>query len=113
MPSDVVFGQVSSPNDINQVVDILQRKTGQQETGKYFVAGLSTATSQTISNYIPTLSRQATPASVAFDTADQAPSASLNAPNTGHLSAGGFQMFAISNAANGNNLWGGNFTVTY
>jgi hypothetical protein len=113
MPTEVQFGQISSPNDLNQLVDILQRRAGQVETGKYFVAGLSTAGSQTISNYIPSRSRDATPVSVTFDTTDAAPSGTLNAPNTGHLSAGGFQMFAISNAANGNNLWGGNFNINF
>jgi len=88
----VSYGQVDSPQDLNQVIAVLQHIAGEQETGKYFVAGLSTAASQTISNYIPTLSRNATPASVSFDTTDATPSGTLNAPATGHLSAGGFQM---------------------
>jgi hypothetical protein len=60
MPNEVVFGQVSSPNDLNQLVDILQRRAGQQETGKYFVAGWSGGSGDTLSNFIPSLSRNTT-----------------------------------------------------
>lgn len=97
----------------NNLEAILEQPSGGAESGRYFIAGFSTASSQTISNYIVTLSRTTVPVSVTFDEADGTHSASLNTPNTGHLTSGGFQMFAISNASNNNALWGGNWTVTY
>lgn len=102
-----------SANFLNAVEAILQQNSGGQESGRYFVGGFSTAASQTISNYIVTLSRTTVPVSVNFDETDTTHSASLSTPTTGHLTSGGFQMYAISNASNGNSIWGGNWNVLY
>ena len=113
MPSEVAFGQISSPNDLNQLVDILQRKASQQEAGKYALGGNWAGTgSGFFSTYVPSLSRNATPASVSIDTADQAPTGGAVAPGTDRLSSSGFHVFTSTTNSNNASL-AGNYTINY
>ena len=109
----VTFGQVSSPTDLNQVVNVLQQPSGGQEKGKYWLAGGSYAVNAVISTYMPSLSRNTVPVSVSADTADFSPT-SCNAPTTDHLSANGFHVWTNSTAITTNNLnVAGNWTIQY
>jgi hypothetical protein len=110
----VVGGQINAA-DINQLVNVLQRSSGQSETGKYFLAGPIYATGAVVSVYICSLSRGATPVSVTIDEADQAHTGGLNAtPSTGQLGANGFQIFSLSTTGpNVNARAGGNYTINY
>ena len=116
MPTEVTFGQISDPSQLNQVIDILQRRSGQQEVGKYFLAGSVYANGAIISLYMPTISRNATPASVSTDVADQAPTGGMTGSGvaTGNLTANGFQIYSLTTTGpNVNARAGGNWTVQY
>jgi hypothetical protein len=111
--NEVVFGQTSQPSDLNQLVDILNRRAGQTETGKYGIIGnWAGAGSGFVGQYICSLSRNTAPVSVSVDTADQAPGGNLGSPSTANLTSGGFKVFATM--TNGNNgFCAGNYTITY
>lgn len=116
MPSEVVFGQISDPSQLNAVVDILQRRVGQQETGKYFIAGPVYASGAVVAAYIPTLSRGTTPVSSSSDVADQAPTGGMNGTgvSTAQLTSNGFQVYSLNTTGpNVNARAGGNWTVQY
>ena len=112
MPSEVVFGQISSPNDLNQLVDILQRKAGQVETGKHGIDEAAYANSATLTWYYPSLSRGTTPVSATVDSADAGPN-TCNAPNTSNLTAGGVLVKTSSTAIATNCFTLGNITIQY
>lgn len=109
----VTTGNVVLAADINQLVQVLQRSAGQTETGKYVLAWAGYTNGATGSLYQDSLSRVSTPVSVTIDTADVSPGGSANSPSTGHLTAGGFQVFSSTTAASVNAFEGGNYTIQY
>jgi len=109
----VTTGNTILAADINQVVNVLQRASGQTEVGKYMLEGNFYVSGAFVSVYIPSLSRGATPVSLVIDTADNAPSANLNAPSTDHLTASGFHVFSTSTAISANQFCAGNYTIQY
>jgi len=109
----VTTGNTILAADINQVVNVLQRAAGQTEVGKYMLEGNAYASGAYISSYMPSLSRGATPVSVMIDTADNAPTALLNAPSTDHLTANGFHVFANTSGISLNQFCAGNYTIQY
>ena len=112
MPYEVVAGAVAQPGDLNQLVDILQRKTGQSETGKYWVGGSSYANGALINQYMESLSRGATPVSVVIDTVDHAAS-NCGAPAATSLTANGFQVFTAGTGVFTGAQVAGNFTINF
>jgi len=98
--------------DVNQLVNVLQRPSGQTETGKYYMAGFATTSSQTLNCYIPSQSRTSTPVSVTIDTADLSPTG-INTPTTAHLTSSGFNVGATSTGSGSNIGAGGNYTIQY
>ena len=110
----VVTGGQINANDINQLVNVLQRSSGQSEVGHYRLAGGAYAISAVVSHWVNTLSRGSTPVSLTIDTLDGTPS-NLNAPSAplGNANAGGFLIFATASAANGNCNCAGNWTANY
>jgi hypothetical protein len=109
----VVTGQVANAADLNQLVNVLQQPSGGQEKGKYALGGNWAGTgSGFFSTYVPSLSRNTSPVSVAIDTADQAPIGGAVAPGTDRLSSSGFHVY--SSMTNGNNgSMAGNYTIQY
>jgi hypothetical protein len=112
MPSEVQFGQVSSPNDLNQLVDILSRKVGQQEAGKYGIDQPSYATGAEVTCYYQSQSRNTVPVSVSVDSADAGPN-TCNAPSTANLTAGGCLVKTTSTAIALKVFVLGNITIQY
>src|SRR5438309_665089 len=113
MPYQVQTGFYINAADINQLAVILQRPTGQQETGKYFLVDSSYAIGATIGDYIGSISRGSTPAgSVTVDTVDQAPS-NCSTPHTDHLTSNGFRVTTTSTAIATSVIVGGNYTINY
>lgn len=108
----VTTGNTILAADVNQLVNVLQRSSGQTETGKYFLTAPSYVTSASIGAYVGSLSRGTTPVSVTIDTVDQAPS-NMNSPSTDHLTANGFHVFASSTGINPACNAGGNYTIQY
>jgi|SRR5579875_711923 len=109
----VQTGYYINASDINQLVQILQRPSGSQETGKYFLTDHATASSQSFGAYVGSLSRGSTPGgSVALDTADQAP-LSCAQPAADYLSASGFRVSSSSTSAANTVAVGGNYTINY
>lgn len=109
----VTTGNTILAADINQLVNVLQRASGQTQTGKYWLAGSGYATNANFANYLPSLSRITTPVSVTIDEADQAHS-NCNAAVTGALTANGF--YVDTSAAGGAQLAlnvAGNYTIQY
>lgn len=106
-------GDTFYPSVLNQLIDVLKREAGQQETGHYLIAGNSyTATGLYLSCYSITRSRNATPVSASVDTADQS-MVNLGSPSVGHITQGGAQVYAAASAANGNDYGGGNITFQF
>jgi len=101
--------------DINQLVNVLQRASGQTEAGKYFIAGSVYANGAVISVYVPSLSRNATPVSVTLDTADQAPTGGVTGGATTILTGNaGFLAYSLSTTGpNVNARMAGNYTIQY
>jgi hypothetical protein len=98
-----------------QAADLYQlcRPSGGSETGKYYLQGGGNAAGWVVSNYIPSLSRAATPVSVSIDTADQAPAANAGTPAAAQLTASGFQVSFACTAASNTARAGGNYTISY
>lgn len=99
--------------DINAILSALQHLAGQTEVGHYLLAGSSYVTNGLISDYRASISRGATPVSVAINTADQAQNGYTANPSTNHLTANGFQVYGFSNGVQANCFVGGAYTITY
>ena len=112
MTYQVATGQTINAADINQLATILQRPSGQQESGKYFLSDSSYATGAVVGSYVQSISRVATPVSVAIDTTDQAVS-NCAAPTTDHLTSNGFRVSTTSTGIAVSVLVGGGFTISY
>ena len=98
---------------LNAVEAVLERNSGDTESGHYFCSGWSNAAGDLIQAYIPSLSRTSTPVSVSIDQADKA-ATNVNAPTTGFLTSGGFQVWTTSTSAQVTNLQvGGNWTIQF
>jgi hypothetical protein len=109
----VSTGVFINANDVNQVVNVLYRPTGQQETGKYFLTSNASASSQAFGDYVGSISRGSTPSgSVSIDTSDQTPS-NCASPTADHLSANGFRVFSTSTGSANTVVCGGAYTITY
>lgn len=108
----VGLNQTAQPQDLNQVVNVLQKPSGATEVGKYYWTFWAAANGDTSGVYMQTQSRNATPVSVAIDHADSFPSG-VNAPTWSNLTAFGFEVYASVNAAGVNYGIGGNWTVQY
>src|SRR5262249_25969146 len=107
----VTTGNTILAADVNQLVNVLQRASGQVETGKYFIA-LPVQNGWQISQFMSPLSRVSTPVSVTIDTVDASPT-NCGSPATALLTANGFQVKANGNTtANVANV-GGNYTIQY
>ena len=114
MPLNLVTtGNTILASDVNQLVQVLQRQSGQNETGHYWLGGWGNAANDGISCYIASLSRNATPTGAVIDTTDQAPSANLNNPITAHITQGGFQVYATTKAASTSESCGGVYTLSF
>lgn len=109
----VQTGQFINAQDIDQLVYVLQRPSGQQETGKYFLTDHATTSSQAFGEYVNSLSRGSTPGgSVSIDTADQTPS-NCASPTADHLTANGFRVYSTSTGAANTVVVGGSYTISY
>lgn len=97
---------------LNNVENVFVQPSGGTETGHYFLAGPAYTTGAFISDYVNSLSRGATPLSASTDLADAGLN-NLGATSIGHLTSGGFQIFAQSVGANINCFCGGNYTIQY
>lgn len=106
-------GDTFNSNTINQFVNILLEPSGGQETGHYEIEGPPyTASGSFLSGPVVTLSRVSVPVSASVDSSDDS-GAKLNAPTTGHLTAGAMQIYAQANATGTTGHVGGLFTVQY
>lgn len=108
----VTTGNTVLASDVNQLVNVLQRASGQTEAGKYFIDEACYANTSIISQYMTSLSRVSTPVSVSIDTSDVSPS-NCGSPSTAHLTANGFQVDTASNTINVNCGCGGNATIQF
>lgn len=107
-----VQGGVIQASDVSQVVYVLQRQSGQTETGKYWLGGSTYATGAVQSGYMPSLNRNTVPVSVSTDTSDQALTG-FTALNAQHLSANGFQFWGAGTGVNTNCNVAGNWTIQF
>ena len=99
---------------LNALEAVLERNSGDTESGHYFLSGWSNAVGDLIQIYYASLSRTSTPISVsAPDQTDKA-ATNVNAPSTGFLTSGGVQIYTTSTSAQVSNLQvGGAFTIQY
>lgn len=98
--------------DINQLVNVLQRPSGQTETGKYHLLWSAYTTNAQGQVWIQSQSRNATPVSVTVDSADQSPTNS-GSPFTSVLNSSGFQLYGTSTTTAVACNIGGNYTIQY
>jgi hypothetical protein len=105
-------GNTIAASHVDQLVDVLQRSSGQTETGKYVISMAIYTSNGSCSWYYPSLSRGATPVSVSVDHADIGFSqcSSVNATN---LTANGFEIYLGSTTSGSNGGCGGNVTISY
>ena len=108
----VSTGGTINAADINQLVNSLQRSSGQSEVGHYFLFGSGYATNATVSASISTLSKGATPVSSSFDTSIFA-STGIGAITIAHLDSYGFQIYAQASSAGTGIGAAGAFTINY
>lgn len=109
----VSTGQTIQAQDVDQLVNVLQQPGSSQEKGKYMLEGNAYVSGAYFSLYMPSLSRNTSPVSVSIDTADNAPTALLNAPSTDHLTANGFHIFSNTTGISSNQFCAGNYTIQY
>lgn len=112
MTYQVGTGQTINAADINQLAVVLQRPSGSQESGKYFLVDSSYATGATVGDYVGSISRGATPVSVTIDTLDVAPS-NCNTPTTDHLTSNGFRVSTTSTGIATSVQVAGGYTISY
>src|SRR5215469_9580915 len=112
MPYQVATGQTINANDINQLAVILQRPSGQQESGKYYIVDSAYTAGATIGDFVASISRGAVPISVSVDTTDQAP-LNCGAPITDHLTSNGFRVYTTSTAQATQATVAGGYTISY
>ena len=109
MALPAVAGNTIFASDLYQ----LCQPSGGQEKGKYWLAGSSHASSDEFSEYMVSLSRNATPVSVSIDTADGGPT-NVGSPTTTNLTANGFRVHCFSNTSSiVGIIAGGNYTINY
>jgi len=111
----VTNGTTSAALDLNQALSILMQPAGGQEVGHYILAMPAYAASATISNYVPSLTRHATPVSVTVDVTDVNNGFITTVPpNTDHLTANGFRVYDTPlTGAQANPIVGGVYTIQY
>ncbi len=105
-------GMTIQVNDLNQVINVLQRAAGGIEIGTYFLEMSCYTSGCLVSDYRSTMSTGTTPVSITIDTSTQSPVA-MGSPNVSKLSWAGFQVWGTSTAANGNARCGGRWIVQY
>lgn len=106
--------RIIQADDINQAVNVLNQPSGGQEIGHYILAMPGYTANATLSWYVPSLSRGATPVSVTLDASDIANSGMTTSPaNNDHLTANGFHIYDLSNGAQDNPIIGGKYTIQY
>ena len=92
--------------DLNSLIYVLQRQSGQSEIGSYYLTEGAYAANATQGYFVWSLNRVSVPVSVTIDTTLNAPS-NFNAPSTDHLTANGFHVFAgATGIATGCNVGG-------
>jgi hypothetical protein len=98
---------------VDQLVDVLQRLSGQTETGAYYITGTSsTGGAASIGYYVSSESRGVSPVSVSIDTSIQAVQ-NFSAPGTDHATANGFHVFANTTGNTSAANVGGVYTLSY
>lgn len=108
----VTTGQTIAASHVNQLVNVLQKSSGNTEVGKYVIAaGIYTSNAST-TYYYASLSRGTSPVSVAIDHADIAFS-QCSSVNTADLTANGFQVFLGTTTSGVSGGAGGNLTIQY
>ncbi len=108
----VSTGNTILANDVNQLVYVLQRGSGQSESGQYYLGFNPGGSGALGSLYLPTLSRGSIPVSVTIDTSLQAPS-NCNSPGASNLSSSGFQITTTGTTGANNAHCAGQWTVNY
>jgi hypothetical protein len=109
----VVSGNTVLASDVNQVVQVLQRQSGQSETGKYYLLGSGYAVNANLGSYTVSLSRTTVPVSVVIDEADQAHTNTNAAAAATLQTANGFLVSVSASGAATNVRAGGNYTINY
>ncbi len=107
----VTFDQTAQPEDLNQIVNVLEQPPGGVESGGWYLNGNGAASSY-IGTWIATLSRYSTPvhASVSVSIG---PAGSLGSPIVGNTTKNGFNVYAQFSAASLNGYEGGTYTVQF
>lgn len=109
----IANGVLSDASQVDQIIYVLQRQSGQAEAGKYFLQGQGYTSLANFGNYMPSLSRTSTPSGVTIDTADQAPTGGANTPGAQNLTSSGFLVFFTTGGTASAAKCGGNYTIAY
>ena len=113
MPLNLVTtGNTILASDVNQLVNVLQRQSGQSESGHYFIDMQTYTTGAHMMCYYPSLSRVTVPVSATVDESDQAHN-TCNAAATAHLTVGGVLITTTGTATNVGGIVGGVITINY
>lgn len=111
--TQVITGAAIKATDLAQATNVLDRPAGQQEIGKYFLAGNSYINGGAISQSMNANSKSNF-VSASIDFVDQAPGTVFSAnPIVYYFGSTGFLIRGISNGAQANMNTGGNYTLQY
>ena len=108
----VTSGNTILSSDINQIIDILQRRTSQSETGAYYLAFNAYQTNAIGNLWVPSLSRNATPASSSIDQSIQA-QVNCSGLSVANTSSSGLQINITATGATNNAHVAGVFVLNY
>lgn len=107
-------GMSINSTDLDQIVNELQKASGVQEAGNYFLAGNTNQTAGVISNWVTFRSRYSTPVSATIDTSTLASTGGAGSPATSNLAVNGFQVwFGVASPPQGNARCGGAYTIQF
>lgn len=107
----VTTGNTILAADINQLVYVLQRQSGQSETGKYYTSQSVYVNGGTLGTYYSSLNRVSVPISATIDATDA--QTNCNAPSNDHLTANGLHIFSSSTGISNSVNLGGNVTLNF
>ncbi len=107
----VTTGNTVLASDVNQLVNVLQRASGQTEAGRYHFVTSAYANTAAVGGYADSLTRVSTPVSVSIDTSDGL--SNIGSVGTANLTASGFTYQGSGSGPNLNVSGGGSYTIQF
>ncbi len=108
----VTFDQTAQPEDLNQVVNVLQEPAGATEQGEYWLNAGGNASDQ-VSQWMASRSQNTSPVSASVNTSLHAPTTNIATPVAANQSSYGVQIATHLTATSTNETVAGIWTIQY